>query len=182
MILNETVGDTLISYIILKKLVKPFEEWDAYKYGIIDADGKKIRSPKNSIERASWTSLDRMIANIKKLLIKVLGKSKLASYFTAAYLLKDNVAVILNSNQQLFESYIKETEFTYQEQNIIYKAMKNFPIKEYYLSYVVEDKKFITLFMKYEKDVENFLNENKEFFELIMNKLNNRDLSDDSYI
>ena len=35
--------DVLITYRIIKMLITPFEKQDAYKYGIIDKNGKQAR-------------------------------------------------------------------------------------------------------------------------------------------
>jgi len=37
--------DLLITYRVIKMLVTPFEKTDAYKYGIIDKNGKVLRKP-----------------------------------------------------------------------------------------------------------------------------------------
>jgi len=39
--------DLLITYRIIKLLVTPFEKQEAYKYGIIDKDGKVLRKTKD---------------------------------------------------------------------------------------------------------------------------------------
>ena len=38
---NESIGDTVIVYAVLRRLVKPWIEWPAYTAGIIDENGKK---------------------------------------------------------------------------------------------------------------------------------------------
>ena len=38
--------DLLITYRVIKMLVTPFEKTDAYKYGIIDKNGKVLRKNK----------------------------------------------------------------------------------------------------------------------------------------
>lgn len=83
--------DTYITYRIIKTLVKPWKEQDAYKHGIIDAKGKVIKKAKKlktDAEKESYTVLTRFIFNLKRLLNQVPGgKSKFASYATAAILL-----------------------------------------------------------------------------------------------
>lgn len=101
MILNESISDTLIVYLILKKLTVPFKEWKAYELGIIDEKGNKLRDPKTPEEKKEWNILTIFIWNIKKLIQKFIGKSKLAAYLSAAYLLKDSFKIIYVSNKNL---------------------------------------------------------------------------------
>ena len=87
--------DLLITYRIIKLLVTPFEKHDAYRYGIIDKDGKVLRKTKNLVtakEKDSYTILHRFVFNLKRLLgLLPGGKTKFASYAAAlALLLKEN--------------------------------------------------------------------------------------------
>ena len=93
-LLTESLADTVIVYLIIKKLSTPFEEWEAYKEGIIDRNGKKIKEPKTFKERKAWTFFDRFIANLKRIMQKFVGKSRFAAIATAAVLLKDNFTPI----------------------------------------------------------------------------------------
>ena len=85
------IVDTYITYRIIKTLVKPWKEQDAYKLGIIADKGKvlkKTKQLKTSEEKEAYTVLTKFIFNLKRLLNQVPGgKSKFASYATAAILL-----------------------------------------------------------------------------------------------
>lgn len=94
-LLTESLADTVIVYLIIKKLAMPFEEWDAYKEGIIDHNGKKIKEPKTFKERKTWTFFDRFIANLKRIMQKFVGKSKFAAIATAVVLLKDSLVPVV---------------------------------------------------------------------------------------
>ena len=91
-LLNESLADTVIVYLIIKKLSTPFEKWPAYEEGIIDKDGKKIKEPITFKQRKAWTFFDRFIANLKRIMSKFVGKSRFAAIATAAILLKDGLA------------------------------------------------------------------------------------------
>lgn len=82
--------DNLIAYRILRMLVTDWRKTDAYKEGIIDAQGNKLKSVKDlktSKEKKAYDYLDRLVFNLKRMLEKVPGgKSKLGS-LTAAYFL-----------------------------------------------------------------------------------------------
>jgi len=89
-LLDESLADTVMVYLIIKKLSKPFKEWDAYKLGLINADGEKQKEAITFTERKAWTVFDRFIANLKKIMSKFVGKSRFAAIATSAYLLKDS--------------------------------------------------------------------------------------------
>tara|TARA_Y100000590_G_scaffold121769_2_gene139452 strand:+ start:2562 stop:2864 length:303 start_codon:yes stop_codon:yes gene_type:complete len=83
--------DTYITYRIIKTLVKPWKQQEAYKLGIIDAKGKTLKKAKDlktADEKEAYTVLTRFIFNLKRLLNQVPGgKSKFGSYAAAAVLL-----------------------------------------------------------------------------------------------
>jgi hypothetical protein len=78
--------DTLITYRILRKLVTPFEETDAYKLGVIDAHGNQIVKDRdmNTPQREAYTILDRMIYRLKKIIHKVPADNRRISSFANA--------------------------------------------------------------------------------------------------
>lgn len=80
-------------YQFIRRLATPFNEWEAYKLGIIDERGN-ILKPRKTLttvrEKQAFGAYDLMILNLKKLLEKVPGgKSRLASYAAALYLLRE---------------------------------------------------------------------------------------------
>lgn len=88
-----TVVDLFLVYQFLRRLTTPFNEWKAYQLGIIDERGNilKKRSKLSTIEeRNAFRIFDVMVLKLKKLLEKVPGgKSRLASYAAALYLIKE---------------------------------------------------------------------------------------------
>jgi len=83
--------DLLITYRVIKLLVTPWNKHEAYKYGIIDDNGKVLRRARElrtSKEKDSYTLLHRFVFNLKRLLAFVPGgKSKLGTYAAALGLL-----------------------------------------------------------------------------------------------
>ena len=83
--------DLLITYRVIKMLVTPFEKTDAYKYGIIDKNGKVLRKAKTlktAKEKEAYTLLHRFVFNLKRLINVVPGgKTKLGTYAAALGLL-----------------------------------------------------------------------------------------------
>lgn len=86
--------DSLIAYRILRMLVIPFKDTDAYALGIIDERGKELKKMQdlNSVaEKDAYTILHRMIYRIKKIIEKVpIENKKLASFAAALALIKEN--------------------------------------------------------------------------------------------
>lgn len=86
--------DAVITYRILKKLVTPFDETQAYKLGIIDAQGKILKkwSELNSpAEQDAYTILDRMIFRLKRIIQRVPVQNRvLSSYAAALSLVKEH--------------------------------------------------------------------------------------------
>lgn len=86
--------DSVIAYRILRLLVTPFEDTDAFKLGIIDKDGKELKkmSQLNTVtERDAYTVLHRMIFRIKKIIQKVpIENKKLVSFAAALALIKEH--------------------------------------------------------------------------------------------
>jgi hypothetical protein len=91
-LMTEGVIGTVTTFMILKRLVTPWKDWDACKLGIIDTEGRKLKDPVTSEERQAWTMFDRLMWKVLRLLRKFIGQSQLMSYFTAAYLIRDSVA------------------------------------------------------------------------------------------
>lgn len=86
------VVDLFLVYQFLKRLVTPFNKWDAYKSGIIDDKGDIIKPKKerSKEEKKTFTTFDLMILKLKKLLAKVPGgSSRLASYAAALWLIRE---------------------------------------------------------------------------------------------
>ena len=86
--------DNLIAFRILYMLVTSFDKTDAFKFGIIDAEGnplKKIKDLKTSEEKDAYDMLDRLVFSLKRLLAKLPGgSSKIASLAAAYWLVKES--------------------------------------------------------------------------------------------
>jgi hypothetical protein len=98
--LIKQAGDLVYTFRFLTLLVTPFDKTKAYEAGIIDADGKRLKSfEKNTMEnraayRDYYTPFHRLVFNVKRLMAKAPGgSSRLASYAAALYLIKENYSV-----------------------------------------------------------------------------------------
>lgn len=86
--------DAILVYRILRKLATPFEETEAFKLGIIDAQGKILRKfadLNTPTERDAYTLLDRLVWRLQRIINRnPFEKSKLASFATAMALVKEH--------------------------------------------------------------------------------------------
>jgi hypothetical protein len=88
--------DAVITYRILKKLVTPFDQTDAFKLGIIDKRGKLLKKEAelNTVEeRDAYTLLDRLVFRLKRIIEKVPTDNKrLVSIAAALSLIREHAS------------------------------------------------------------------------------------------
>lgn len=134
------VIDLLIIYRIVKLMATDFKNQEAFKFGIIDADGKQLRKNKDlntEAERNSYTVLHRFVFNLKRILSKFGLKSSLSNFSVA-------LALILKENQELiqYKSSIESAVITYLKETNQYNDM----IKEVSVIKESKEKPFMTCF------------------------------------
>ena len=118
--------DLFVTYRFIKLLVTPFEKTEAFKLGIIDEKGNRVRPPRDpktnvrpaieplrtSEEKNSYTILHKLVFNIKKIFEKVPGlRTKLGTYAAALFLLKDTFKEEVEDPDMFekeFMKYLKE--------------------------------------------------------------------------
>ena len=107
--------DLVITYRVIKLLVTPFNKQEAFKYGIIDKDGKvlrKYRTLKTTAEKKSYTILHRFVFNLKRILARVGLGGRLGSFAVALGLLireDKNYLPYKNLIESAVITYLKET-------------------------------------------------------------------------
>ncbi len=105
------VVDTVIVFRILKMMTRKWSEMDAYKFGLIDDNGKRIKTkkPKTSEEKNSFTLLHRLVFNLKRVLeLLPFGRTRLASYAASLALLKEHFEIDGKYLEESFYTYLKE--------------------------------------------------------------------------
>lgn len=113
--------DLFVAYRFIRILTTPFEKSDAFKFGIIDNKGNRIKkenSSKPAVElttselKNSYTILHKLVFNIKKIFSKVPGiKTKVGTYAAALFLLKDTFKENFENPrfiEKTFLEYLKE--------------------------------------------------------------------------
>ena len=109
--------DLFVTYRFLKLLTTPFNKMDAFKYGIIDKDGNRIKK-ENSDEVAvdlttsqlknSYTILHKLVFNIKKIFAKIPGlRTKVGTYAAALFLLKDTFKESVDDPDVFEKEFVK---------------------------------------------------------------------------
>jgi len=94
--LIKTAADLTYTFRFIRMMVMKWENWDAYKLGIIDEKGKRQKSVKldSSDKKSAYTPFIRLCANIKRLVQKIPGGgSKLGSFASALFLIKEKYAL-----------------------------------------------------------------------------------------
>ena len=110
-------GDLAYTLRFLRLLTTKFEDTTAFKLGLIDAEGKKLKKPETSEEKSAYNTFHRLVFNLKKLLAKVPGgSSKFASYAAALFLIKENQNLSDRSVEKILEaSEIDALDFLAEE-------------------------------------------------------------------
>ena len=121
--------DLFVTYRFLRLLTTPFEDTDAFKLGIIDKNGNRIKltkSTKPAVElstselKNSYTILHKLVFNIKKIFSKVPGlRTKLGTYAAALFLLKDTFKESVDDPDMFekeFVKYLKENNIKFDDE------------------------------------------------------------------
>lgn len=101
--------DALIVYRILRLFATKIEDFDAYRLGIINADGKKIRNPKTEEERNAWSLLVRFVIKVKHSLLKSpdMNARRLLTFAAAIAILREHKEAA-EDNLDLLELYMQD--------------------------------------------------------------------------
>ena len=121
--------DLFVTYRFLKLLTTPFNKTDAYKFGIIDDKGNRIKKEGSdqpavvlatSAQLNSYTILHKLVFNIKKIFGKVPGlRTKVGTYAAALFLLKDTFKESVDDPDMFekeFMKYLKENNIEFDDE------------------------------------------------------------------
>lgn len=97
-------GDFFYALRFLRLLTTPWKKTTAYELGLVDENGKVIKKPETSKEKGAYNVFHKLVFNLKRLLNKIpLGKSTLASYAAALYLIKEETGMSDRKLGQILE-------------------------------------------------------------------------------
>ena len=118
--------DLFVTYRFLKLLTTPFDKTDAFKFGIIDEKGNRIKEQGSTLPKVklatsqlqnSYTILHKLVFNIKKIFQKVPGlRTKVGTYAAALFLLKDTFKESVDDHHMFekeFMKYLKENNIEF---------------------------------------------------------------------
>lgn len=111
--------DLFVTYRFLKLLVTPWDKQEAYKLGIIDKNGSRIKSKKlvTSDEKSAFTLLHRLVFNCKRIMSKIpLVRTQLGTYVTALFLLKEHYGIQIPEQQ--VTKYLMENNMVNFDANV----------------------------------------------------------------
>tara|TARA_R110002153_G_scaffold33810_1_gene101621 strand:+ start:361 stop:939 length:579 start_codon:yes stop_codon:yes gene_type:complete len=78
----------------LRLLTTKWEKTSAFNLGIVDKNGKILKKPQTAEEKSAYNTFHKLVYNIKRLINKIpLGKSTLASYAAALFLIKEHASI-----------------------------------------------------------------------------------------
>lgn len=127
--------DTVVAYRILRMLATPIERSDAFRLGIIDRDGKKIKDPVSQQELNAYSLLQRFVLKVQRALSRSPDRNskRLLTFAAAMAILKeyteddeDNVEALLEVFMQ-DEDVIRQAELL-ENSNLL--SFKNFMHEE----------------------------------------------------
>ena len=87
-------ADITYTFRFIRMMAMDWKDWDAYKLGIIDENGKRQKNVKldDDEKKSAYTTFIRLAANLKRLVAKLPGGgSKLGSFASALFLIKEKV-------------------------------------------------------------------------------------------
>jgi hypothetical protein len=103
------VLDLFLVYQFVKRLSTPWNKTEAFKLGLIDEKGVKLKSAVSSEEQKAYAYYDRLVFNLKRLLEKLPGgKTRLGSFAAALFLMKEGVNEKEYTQTELAEGLYKE--------------------------------------------------------------------------
>lgn len=101
-------ADLAFTFRFIRMLVLDWTSWDAYKLGIIDENGKRVKNKSITTdeEKSAYTPFIRLAANTKRLLSKIPGgSSKLGSFAAALFLIKEDQNLTDTQLEKILEEF-----------------------------------------------------------------------------
>lgn len=108
-------ADMVYTFRFIRMLVLDWKKWDAYKEGVIDDKGKRIKSQPldTDARKSSYTPFIRLAANIKRMLNKIPGLgNSLGSFAAGLFLIKERFDLADHQLEKILREFgIEPTDF-----------------------------------------------------------------------
>jgi len=117
--LKEGAVDLFMTYKFIRLLTTKWNKTEAFKTGVIDDKGKLLVKGKDQTEKQkkSYQLFDKLVFNLKRILEKVpFGKSQIASYAAALFLLKENTDMAEEDILKVLEDLGHDTSIDLNEE------------------------------------------------------------------
>lgn len=87
-------ADSAYALRFLRLLTMPWERTAAFKTGVIDNEGARLKRPETREEKNAYTIFHRLVFNIRRMLAKFpLGKTTISRYLSAFWLIKEKTGM-----------------------------------------------------------------------------------------
>ena len=97
-------GDFFYALRFLRLLTTPWKKTTAYERGIVDGNGRVLKKPETAEEKDAYNVFHKLVFNLKRLLNKIpLGKTTMASYAAALFLIKEETGMSDRKLGQILE-------------------------------------------------------------------------------
>ena len=103
--------DLYILYRIIKDIGTPFKDTDAYKLGLVDEKGKRLKKAASSEEKKAMNYYTRFVFNIKRALGRVGLDSKMSAAAGALFLLRESQSGIIPSEKDIIKGINEEMQY-----------------------------------------------------------------------
>jgi hypothetical protein len=127
--------DTVVAYRILRMLATPIERSEAFKLGLVDKDGKKIKEPLSQQELNATSLLQRFVFKVQRALTRSPDRNakRLLTFAAAMAILKEYTEEDEDNVEALLEVFMQDEEVIRQAEllessNLI--SFKNFMDEE----------------------------------------------------
>lgn len=108
--------DLILIYQFIRRLTTPFDQTDAFKLGLIDKDGKRLKKAETKEEKNAMGYFDRLVFNLKRLLANVPGGgSRLGTFAAALWLVKESKEAEREIGETELQEELQETMAMLQE-------------------------------------------------------------------
>jgi len=116
--------DLYLVYRILRLFTTPYTEWDAFKTGVLDAEGNIVlpQEKRTQEQNDSFSKFDLLILKLKKVLEKLpFGKTRLATYAAALFLIKEEKNINAKTLEEQFINYYNDYKLLNEKWSEKYK-------------------------------------------------------------
>lgn len=117
--------DLYVLYRIIKDIGTPFKDTDAYKLGLIDDKGKRLKKASSSEEKKAIGYYTRFVFNIKRALSKVGLDSKIGTAAGALFLLRESHKGTIPSEEDILKGINEEVQYLDEATMKTYKEFFN---------------------------------------------------------